>query len=524
MTTLDLTNHDTDGLVFAAFSDGTQLVDYVASGATVPSTAVTFALDGTREIAAFAGAGYANTGAQSFGGVDLFADADATFTVLVCGKQNAINSTGSLISKASATAGTRTFQIFWSSGALSVYLRGTPSQIGIAGVYNDTNYHQHNLIWNGTQAAYSIDGNASTINPDVGSAAQEAENLMLGARTASAPGAQLTGKIEYVLIYNRVLDQATRARIYADSQALLTSGADTTAPILTSPTASATGATTATGGVTTDSADGTLYYLVSSNATETAITVKAGSTQAISSTGAKTVSLTGLTASTSYYLHFCHRDAAGNDSTVSSGAQFTTSASDTTPPTLTGPTGTATGSTTASGTVSTNDSTGTLYYRATTTATETVATVKSGSSQAVSATGTQSVSISGLSASTGYYLHFVHTDPVANDSTVSSTTVFTTSAVATKGAAITLYNGATAQASVTGVTALWWDATAPSGAPVYSTATATTDAAGLMELNIDSVTSLTIGGTGFLLLYKLDGADHRNSLMFAGQVVVSDIS
>ena len=114
-------------------------------------------------------------------------------------------------------------------------------------------------------------------------------------------------------------------------------GGDTTAPTLTSPTASATGSTTASGSVSTNEANGTLYYLVSANATELAATVKAGSSQAVTASGSQSVSITGLTASTSYYLHFVHTDAAANDSTVATSAQFTTSAAgDTTPPTLTG--------------------------------------------------------------------------------------------------------------------------------------------------------------------------------------------
>lgn len=112
---------------------------------------------------------------------------------------------------------------------------------------------------------------------------------------------------------------------------------DTTAPTLTSPTGTATGATTASGTVSTNEGNGTLYFLASTNASESAATVKAASSQAVSATGSQSVSFTGLTASTTYYAHYVHRDAAGNDSTVASSASFTTSAAgDTTLPTLTG--------------------------------------------------------------------------------------------------------------------------------------------------------------------------------------------
>lgn len=113
-------------------------------------------------------------------------------------------------------------------------------------------------------------------------------------------------------------------------------GADTTAPTLISPSATATGATTASGSVTTNEANGTLYYLASANATETDVTVKAGSSQAVTATGEQPVTITGLTATTPYYPHYLHRDAAGNDSAVASGAQFTTAAANTSP-SFTGP-------------------------------------------------------------------------------------------------------------------------------------------------------------------------------------------
>lgn len=104
------------------------------------------------------------------------------------------------------------------------------------------------------------------------------------------------------------------------------SGGDTTAPVLSSPSASSTGPYSASGSVTTDEGNGTLYYIATANSSENVATVKAGSSQAVSATGSQAVSFGALSASTSYYPHFVHTDAASNDSTVASGAQFTTGA------------------------------------------------------------------------------------------------------------------------------------------------------------------------------------------------------
>ena len=308
--------------------------------------------------------------------------------------------------------------------------------------------------------------------------------------------------------------------------ATFTAGGDTTAPTLTSPTASATGATTASGSVTTDEANGTLYYLATANASESVATVKAGSSQAVSASGVQNVTLTGLTASTSYYLHFVHTDAAANDSTVATSAQFTTSAAgDTTPPTLTGPTGTATGATTASGTVSTNEDTGTLYWLASANATETGTAVKAGSSQAVSAVGTQNVTVSGLTASTAYYLHYLHRDAAGNDSTVATSAQFTTDA-APDTTAPTLTGSVTfASITQTTYTAQWpagSDNVAVTGYEyqIGGTGGAWTDAGNNLS---SAITGRTAGATETVYVRAYDAAGNRSTPAISGEVTLLSV-
>lgn len=102
---------------------------------------------------------------------------------------------------------------------------------------------------------------------------------------------------------------------------------DAVAPILTLPTGVATSDTEADGTVTTDEANGTLYYYASINVSETAATIRSsGSSQAVTATGVQNVSVTGLTASTNYYLHYVHDDTTPNESNVASSAQFATPA------------------------------------------------------------------------------------------------------------------------------------------------------------------------------------------------------
>lgn len=99
----------------------------------------------------------------------------------------------------------------------------------------------------------------------------------------------------------------------------------------------------------------------------------------------------------------------------------------------------------------------------------------------------------------------------------------TAAAVVVKGVRVTLHTGATAQASITGITARWWDSATAAGAPLLKTDTATTDATGLLELNIDAVTALDVAGVGYLSLYKV-GADIQSDLHFASRIAVQDIA
>jgi hypothetical protein len=114
---------------------------------------------------------------------------------------------------------------------------------------------------------------------------------------------------------------------------------DLTAPILTSPTASGVGTSGYIGSVTTNEANGTLYHVLTTSATppsaaqvvlgqnHTGAAAVAFGSQSITTTGVKNIGGSGLTASTTYYTYYVHKDGANNNSLVSSAASFTTAAS-----------------------------------------------------------------------------------------------------------------------------------------------------------------------------------------------------
>jgi Concanavalin A-like lectin/glucanases superfamily len=95
-------------------------------------------------------------------------------------------------------------------------------------------------------------------------------------------------------------------------------------PVLSSPTGTQTGSTTASGTVSTDQGNGTLFFIATVNSSETAATIKAGNSQAVTTSGIQNVSVSGLTPSTTYFMHYVHDN--GSESNVVTSASFTTDA------------------------------------------------------------------------------------------------------------------------------------------------------------------------------------------------------
>ena len=95
-----------------------------------------------------------------------------------------------------------------------------------------------------------------------------------------------------------------------------------------------------------------------------------------------------------------------------------------------------------------------------------------------------------------------------------------------KGITLQLYNGASNVGALTGIQAAFFDQAQPKDflAPSFKTSTATTDASGNITVNVDSATSLSVGQNGFLVLYKLDGGDHRLSPALVTRVTIADIA
>ncbi|MBZ2208479.1 hypothetical protein [Massilia soli] len=141
----------------------------------------------------------------------------------------------------------------------------------------------------------------------------------------SVSGAGLTPSTTYYLHFVHTDSSGNDSARVTTASFTTSAAGDSTPPVLSEPLFDETGSTTAAGTVITSEAGGLLYKYISTNVTETGPTVKgANKTQPVASAGVQNVSFTGLTPDVAYYVHLLHRDAAGNDSNVSTSAEINT--------------------------------------------------------------------------------------------------------------------------------------------------------------------------------------------------------
>lgn len=150
----------------------------------------------------FAGAGSVNTGRGRFGSVGLFAASTEQWTLVVRSRV-ILNNTGIAVSRAgSGTAATRQLNVTFAGDGLQtpgINVRGS-STATIWGL-DDGTYHTIWVVWDGLAAIAYYDNAQGAISLTVGTAVEETtENVMFGARLASAPTGFLIGDVNFAAI------------------------------------------------------------------------------------------------------------------------------------------------------------------------------------------------------------------------------------------------------------------------------------------------------------------------------------
>ena len=265
---------------------------------------------------------------------------------------------------------------------------------------------------------------------------------------SSAVSVASTTTLKAIGILAGYSDSAVATAAYTISAA--TNDSLTVTPTVTAPTTT----DITIGGISVVS--GTIYMVAvpAADSAPSAAQIKAGTdasdvaaiwddARSVLDTNDFTVEAFGLTDGTAYKVYAVHENDLAQLGTVASSASFTPA--DVTAPVLSSAEGVATGQTTADLDVNTDTAEGELYVVVTTSATApSAAQVKLGqdhtgsaaafddSDLAIAASGPHSFSATGLTASTTYYVYFMHEDDAGNQSTVTAgVAAFTTASSTT---------------------------------------------------------------------------------------------
>jgi len=300
---------------------------------------------------------------------------------------------------------------------------------------------------------YTYGGAAVTLGTPVytvnGATVASSYVLQTGDTVAAAAVPASVGGTPVGTVYAEPTDVTDFSYTTSDFEYIVPAGAgDTTAPTLSSPTATANGATGINGTISTDEGNGTLYAVAydSGHTAPISTQVKAGQdgagaaigtlSQSVTVSGAQAVSFTGISGAAAYKVAYAHEDAYGNLSAVSiiSGTVALIPAA----PVLTTPVGTAIRCLAATVGATTDKNTGTLYAVVTVASTQpTAPQIIAGQnaagaaaicagSVAVSSIGAKTIPVSsGMMPGAAYYAHLVHHDAYSQNSNVVSSAQFT---------------------------------------------------------------------------------------------------
>ncbi len=193
---------------------------------------------------------------------------------------------------------------------------------------------------------------------------------------------------------------------------------DTLAPAISAITVGSISSLTGSMSWTTNEVASSKLYLGTTSPVATTVATWTN----ISLVSAHTATLSGLTANTTYYFVIEAADAAGNKSLSAQGSFMTTIAPDVTAPVVSGFSVAPTGSTTATAAFTTNEAASTRVYYGVTTPLNTTTAASVFDATLVTSHG---ISLSGLSASTTYYVIAESRDAALNVGTTSGSS-FTT--------------------------------------------------------------------------------------------------
>lgn len=281
---------------------------------------------------------------------------------------------------------------------------------------------------------------------------------------------------------------------------------DTTAPVISSINSSVTHQSAVVSWITNEKANSKVYF-------GTTTPLNTGSAQTVSKSIFETghsLSLTGLTAATQYYYVIETKDVKGNTVTSSQNTFTTAGAPDTSAPMITAISVSNVGTSTATFTWTTNESSKSkVYYSTVTPLVNATASTKSDATMVTS----HSVIVTGLTPNTTHYFKVESADASNNTSTGSETS-FTTQALPVDATAPVISSLSTTPASTT-ASVSWTTNEAATTKVYYGTVTplvlgsaSTVTNAAFVTNHAAALTGLTASTTYYMVVESKDAANN----------------
>lgn len=162
----------------------------------------------------FDGGDYLTTGVQEFSAAgDLFADAASRWSILLIYSTFQDTASGRVLaSKMGTTPANYTFGVIHYDGQLYPQLRGTETAMGASTESGDGRIYALLLTWDGSTAKAYFNRN-SPVTLSVGTAAEEAQNILVGARNEASPGLNWLGYLACPFAEDRALSASEATQL-----------------------------------------------------------------------------------------------------------------------------------------------------------------------------------------------------------------------------------------------------------------------------------------------------------------------
>jgi hypothetical protein len=146
-------------------------------------------------------------GSATIGGNNLFAEAANSYSIYIVHR---FATSGTLLAQAVSDAAQRVLQVLVTSNSLTAVVRGGSVSGGVGNPANVDGLYA--ATWTGSVFTNRFNNTTATVS--VGASSYATDDILVGARTSSAPFLHMNGRIGEIIFYNRVLSASEQSRLF----------------------------------------------------------------------------------------------------------------------------------------------------------------------------------------------------------------------------------------------------------------------------------------------------------------------